>query len=79
MTVGKPVLWGVLIGRSVRPLPKARNVTDANLHATSITITKGVKTTVVYRHSEREMWRKWSNEETVPTQLGFDLFDKEAQ
>ncbi|MFE9581906.1 hypothetical protein ACFYO1_36405 [Nocardia sp. NPDC006044] len=75
----KQVQWGVLIGRSVRPLPKARNVTDAVLYACHLKTRRNVKTAVVYRDSESETWRKWIDETPVPTQLALDLFDKEAQ
>ncbi|MFI6043373.1 hypothetical protein ACIA8C_17190 [Nocardia sp. NPDC051321] len=71
--------WGLLIGQAVRPLPKARNVTDAALYACNLKTTKRVKTAVVYRDSEAETWRKWIDETPVPTQLAFDLHDKEAR
>lgn len=77
-TAGNPVQWGLLIGQAVRPLPNARNVTDA-LYACNRKTTKRVKTHVVYRDSESAMWRRWIEETPVPTQLAFDLHDKEAR
>ncbi|WP_405161893.1 hypothetical protein OG203_37155 [Nocardia sp. NBC_01499] len=75
----KRVQWGVLIGQAVRPLPKARNVTDAVLYACHLKTNRRVKTIVVYRDSDTENWRKWIDETPVPTQLALDLYDKEAR
>ncbi|CAM4497729.1 hypothetical protein NONI108955_36170 [Nocardia ninae] len=79
MSARKPVQWGVLIGQMVRPLPKARNVTDAVLYACHLETAKRVKSSVVYRDSDTESWRKWIDETPVPTQLALDLYYKEAQ
>ncbi|MFI6998771.1 hypothetical protein [Nocardia sp. NPDC050175] len=75
----KRVQWGVLIGQAVRPLPKARNVTDATLYVCNLEVAKKTKAAVVYRNSDSESWRRWSDETPVPTQLALDLYDKEAQ
>ncbi|WP_433679979.1 hypothetical protein [Nocardia sp. CA-119907] len=74
MSARKPVQWGVLIGETVRSLPKARNVTDATLYASKLTTPQGAKTPVVYRHSDDNMWRRWIDKAPVPTQLA--LFDQ---
>lgn len=76
MTTRKSVQWGVLIGEQVKPLPKARNVTDATLYASNLNTARGSKAVVVYRHSDSETWRRWADEAPVPTQL--NLFDMEA-
>jgi hypothetical protein len=79
MSGKKSVQWGVLIGETVRPLPNARNVTDATLYACNLTTgNRGVNAAVVYRDSDTEMWRHWIDERTVPTQLALDVFAKEA-
>ncbi|MET8875583.1 hypothetical protein [Nocardia sp. NPDC004604] len=70
------VQWGVLIGETVRLLPKARNVTDATLYASKITTPRGTKTPVVYRHSDNDMWHRWIDDVPVPTQL--NLFEVSA-
>ncbi|MFI9406252.1 hypothetical protein [Nocardia sp. NPDC052316] len=75
----RTVQWGVLIGLAVRPLPKARNVTDAVLYACHLQTSKRLKASVVYRDSDTENWRRWIDETPVPTQLALDLYDKEAQ
>ncbi|WP_328411935.1 hypothetical protein [Nocardia sp. NBC_00403] len=76
----KTVQWGVLIGEQVRSLPKARSVTAASLYACNLkTGKRGVKAVVVYRDSESEMWRRWIDEQPVPTQLTFDMLAKEAR
>ncbi|WP_405159545.1 hypothetical protein OG203_24040 [Nocardia sp. NBC_01499] len=72
------VQWGVLIGHAVRPLPKARNVTDAVLYVCNLKARRKAKTAVVYRDSDTETWRKWIDETPVPTQLALDLYDKET-
>lgn len=78
MSTRKTVQWGVLIGEHVKPLPKARNVTDATLYAANLDISRRTKSAVVYRDSEEEQWRKWIDNSPVPTQLALDLFGKEA-
>ncbi|WP_107659555.1 hypothetical protein [Nocardia suismassiliense] len=79
MTGRQQVQWGVLIGQTVRPLPKARNVTDAVLYACHLDVSKRMKTSVVYRDSDTDSWCRWIDETPVPTQLALDLYDKEAQ
>ncbi|MGY4101318.1 hypothetical protein ACW2Q0_17460 [Nocardia sp. R16R-3T] len=73
MSARKPVQWGVLIGEQVKPLPKARNVTDATLYASNLNTARGSKVVVVYRDSDEELWRRWIDEAPVPTQLGLDF------
>ncbi|MBF6174291.1 hypothetical protein [Nocardia blacklockiae] len=69
--------WGVLVRGSVRPLPVARNVTDATLYAAHLNTTQRVKAIVVYRYSDSELWRRWIDNQPVPTQLV--LFSSEVQ
>ncbi|MEU2126532.1 hypothetical protein [Nocardia niwae] len=78
MTARKQVQWGVLIGETVRPLPKAQNVSQAYLMADkpSYRPRGGGKPVIVYRDHEHEMWRRYNTDTPVPTQLA--LFDREA-
>ncbi|WP_280312294.1 hypothetical protein [Nocardia abscessus] len=78
MTTRKTVQWAVLIGETVRPLPKAQNVSQAYLMADkpSYRPREGGKAVIVYRHHDREMWRRYNADTPVPTQLA--LFDREA-
>lgn len=75
----KPVQWGVLIGEQVKPLPKARNVTDAALYASNLNSARGSKAVVVYRDSEGEMWQRWIDQAPVPTQLALDITGLETR
>jgi hypothetical protein len=80
MSTRTTVEWGVLIGETVRALPKARNVTDATLYACNLTTGKRrVTAVVVYRDSDSEMWRTWIDNTPVPTQFALDLFAEEAK
>ncbi|MEV2226229.1 hypothetical protein AB0E01_41190 [Nocardia vinacea] len=78
MSTRKTVQWGVLIGETVRPLPKARNVTQALLMAEqpSNQGKRGGKPVVVFRDHEHDMWKRYRDNTPVPTQ--FSLFDQEA-
>ncbi|WP_216911842.1 hypothetical protein [Nocardia noduli] len=78
MSARKNVEWGVLIGETVRPLPKAENVTQALLMADkpSNRGKRGNKPVVVYRDDEHDMWKRHRDKTPVPTQLA--LFDQEA-
>ncbi|MBF6169083.1 hypothetical protein IU486_30725 [Streptomyces gardneri] len=78
MSVRKQVQWGVLIGETVRPLPKAQNVSQAYLMADkpSYRPRGGGEAVIVYRDHEHEMWRRYNADTPVPTQLA--LFDREA-
>lgn len=78
MSVREPVQWGVLIGRSVRPLPQARHLTAALLFAERATRGAQPKSLVVYRRSDEDLWRMWSTDKPIATQLSFDLADEEA-
>ncbi|MET7772392.1 hypothetical protein [Nocardia sp. NPDC005366] len=78
MSTRKSVQWGVLIGETVRPLPKAQNVTQALLMAEqpSNRGKRGNKPVVVFRDGEHDMWKRHRDNTPVPTQ--FALFDQEA-
>ncbi|WP_280407991.1 hypothetical protein [Nocardia brasiliensis] len=72
--------WGAKIGRSVRPLPAARCLTDAKLFASQLKgIPKDARPVVVYRYSVNEMWRTFNGRTEVPTQLEFDWTSQEDQ
>ncbi|GAJ81954.1 hypothetical protein NBRGN_045_00550 [Nocardia brasiliensis NBRC 14402] len=71
--------WGLLVAGEVRPLVKARNITDATMYACNLTARKRAKAIVVYRDSEALGWRRWIDDKPVPTQLAFDLPGKEAR
>ena len=78
MSTGKTVEWGVLIGETVRPLPKAQNVSQALLMAEKPGNRgrRGSKPVVVFRDGAHDMWKRWRDNTPVPTQ--FALFDQEA-
>ncbi|MET7769106.1 hypothetical protein [Nocardia sp. NPDC005366] len=78
MSTRKIVEWGVLIGETVRSLPKAQNVTQALLMAEqpSYRGKRGNKPVVVFRDSAHDMWKRYQDQTSVPTQ--FALFDQEA-
>ncbi|QIS09390.1 hypothetical protein [Nocardia arthritidis] len=65
--------YGVKIGRNIRPLPNARNATDAAICASRHGGTGEAKAIVVYRNSDRDLWRTWRGDQQVPTQLDLDL------
>lgn len=70
----KSVQWGVKIGRTIRPLPKVRKVSDAYIYAAKFnTEPRAAKASVVYRNSDDELWRTWIGEHEQPTQLTLDL------
>ncbi|WP_405177736.1 hypothetical protein OG225_26185 [Nocardia sp. NBC_01377] len=81
MSTRKAVEWGVLIGETVRPLPKAQNVTQARLMAAKPGNRgrRGHAPVVVFRDSARDMWKRYQDQAPVPTQFDlFDLFEQEA-
>ncbi|MFI9506794.1 hypothetical protein [Nocardia sp. NPDC052566] len=73
MSTTKRTQWGVMVGRIIRPLPHATTAAEAHICAAKV---NAVKTVVVYRNSNREMWRTWIGEREQPTQLAFDLPEK---
>ncbi|MGW0245378.1 hypothetical protein ACWDYH_01915 [Nocardia goodfellowii] len=78
MSAKKRAHWGVKVGRSVRPLPNARCLTDAQLFASQLKgVPKEAKPVVVYRYSANEMWRTFNGRTEVPTQLEFEWTSKE--
>lgn len=60
--------WGLLVGETVHPLPKARGAGDAFAAATKDP--RGPE--VVYRHDTADPWLTFSRDNEVPTQLEFD-------
>lgn len=71
--------WALLVGGAVRPLLKARNITDATMYACNLRARNRAKAVVVYRDSEAQGWRRWIDDKPVATQLTFDLSGKEAR
>ncbi|MGX1772001.1 hypothetical protein ACWIGW_07780 [Nocardia brasiliensis] len=65
--------WALLVGREVRPLLKARNITDATMYACNLSARNRAKAVVVYRDSDTQAWRRWIDDKPVPVQLAFDL------
>lgn len=60
--------WGLLIGNTVHPLPKAHGVADAYIACAK----HPARTTVVYRFTVSEVWRTYGSDNEAPTQLEFD-------
>ncbi|MEU0876931.1 hypothetical protein [Nocardia brasiliensis] len=65
--------WALLVGGEVRPLLKARNITDATMYACNLSARNRAKAVVVYRGSDTQAWRRWIDDKPVPVQLTFDL------
>ncbi|MGX1775381.1 hypothetical protein ACWIGW_24935 [Nocardia brasiliensis] len=65
--------WALLVGGEVRPLLKARNITDATMYACNLSARNRAKAVVVYRDSDTQAWRRWIDDKPVPVQLTFDL------
>ncbi|MGC4991358.1 hypothetical protein [Nocardia salmonicida] len=60
--------WGLLVGETVHPLPKAHGAGDA--FAARAKARPG--TEVVYRHHTADPWLTFSGDDEVPTQLELD-------
>ncbi|MEV0541908.1 hypothetical protein [Nocardia salmonicida] len=60
--------WGLLVGETVHPLPKARVAGDAYIAAGK----DSRSPEVVYRHNTADPWLTFSSDEEAPTQLEFD-------
>ncbi|MFE5480791.1 hypothetical protein ACFQ9R_34180 [Nocardia sp. NPDC056541] len=60
--------WGLLVGETVHPLPKARGPADAYIAAAK----DRRDTDVVCRHNTTAPWRTFIGDHEVPTQLEFD-------
>ena len=60
--------WGLLVGETVHPLPKARGPADAYIAAAK----DRRDTDVVYRYNASDPWRTFIGDKESPTQLEFD-------
>ncbi|WP_278260602.1 hypothetical protein [Nocardia sp. AG03] len=60
--------WGLLVGETVKPLPRVRGAADAYVAAAK----SRPAAEVVYRHDSTSQWRMFSTDTEVPTQLEFD-------
>ncbi|MFD6272384.1 hypothetical protein [Nocardia asteroides] len=60
--------WGLLVGETVKPLPKVTGPAGAYIAAAK---TRPAPT-VVYRHDNTEPWRTFNRDTEVSTQLEFD-------
>ncbi|MEV4155844.1 hypothetical protein AB0J48_22725 [Nocardia salmonicida] len=60
--------WGLLVGETVHPLPKARGAGDAYAAAGK----DRRRPEVVYRHDTTDPWLTFSGDKEAPTQLEFD-------
>ncbi|MFD4441643.1 hypothetical protein ACFWPK_17885 [Nocardia sp. NPDC058519] len=60
--------WGLLVGETVHPLPKARGAADAYIASGK----DRRDTEVVYRHNTTDPWLTFTRDHEVPTQLEFD-------
>ncbi|MEV0061249.1 hypothetical protein [Nocardia sp. NPDC050718] len=61
--------WGLLVGETVKPLPKVRGASDAYVAAAKA---RKPWPEVVYRHHPTDPWRTFYSDDEVPTQLEFD-------
>ncbi|WP_280408940.1 hypothetical protein [Nocardia brasiliensis] len=71
--------WALLVGGEVRPLLKARNITDATMYACNLSARNRAKAVVIYRDSDTQGWRRWIDDKPVATQLAFELPGRKAR